>query len=560
MADSNKIGLNLLAPNAQLSVANDIQKKLHSVDAGINKILDAIGGEKFARFPTASGGNAGNPEITLKMLKLIGKSLGTTGIASFLAEQQMLAIQNVYTPKVYDPLYFINRTIPGLHKERPLGLLQQFVDQKPGEYEKTIIADDNARMNSHLRVSLPNLSVKYETAIDRVGPHQITNQMSPRYAGADSQDDALLPKEIVQNPFQVGALPGQKILDVGLKLRNSNDPNLKYEDSPLADINQIVDNIIDGKSTAPDDLKIGNIKRKKFNALSLFQKNNEKLGYVPKADKDIRKADTSFKNNVFTRSSFPNGNIPASFEKEDDYSSYLIKSGESITSKLDDDEAYIPLSISDMRPIGGPDGQIRVVYFRPLNTSLQENLAPQWQSDSYFGRTDPVAIYKNTARTFNLSFECHAFYAEDVKAIYEKLNWLSSMVYPMYDYENIIKAGPVCRIRFGDVLKGRNGLGLPGFISNLDFDYSDSIWELKKGSKVPRSVKVSLSFTVLHDMPIGRREDGKFGGIGKFNADNAFVDDNNSIDQEAFRGFGMTGEKEVSNTESDGDRIVDDGK
>jgi hypothetical protein len=90
------------------------------------------------------------------------------------------------------------------------------------------------------------------------------------------------------------------------------------------------------------------------------------------------------------------------------------------------------------------------------------------------------------------------------------------MVYPEYEKDLVYRSGPVLRMRIGNVIDslGKTGLrGLPGILDSLDFDYTDALWELEKDLKVPRSIKVSLTFTVLHDLPIGRTADGFFGGI-----------------------------------------------
>ena len=110
-----------------------------------------------------------------------------------------------------------------------------------------------------------------------------------------------------------------------------------------------------------------------------------------------------------------------------------------------------------------------------------------------------------------------AFGPEDLVVIYQKLHWLTSMVYPEYEKNLLYLAGPVVRFRLGDIINAigpEGGRGLPGIIENLDFDYSNALWELQDDFRVPRNIGVSLTFTVLHDKPIGRGTDGRFGGIG----------------------------------------------
>ena len=53
------------------------------------------------------------------------------------------------------------------------------------------------------------------------------------------------------------------------------------------------------------------------------------------------------------------------------------------------------------------------------------------------------------------------------------------------------------------------GRGLGGVITSLSYDYADAPWETRKlGSRAPMWVKVSISFTPIHDLPPGLDHDG----------------------------------------------------
>lgn len=168
----------------------------------------------------------------------------------------------------------------------------------------------------------------------------------------------------------------------------------------------------------------------------------------------------------------------------------------------DDDEAYVPLVFTDMRSMGG---KYRSIYFRPFIKSLSENFAPQWSMNNFFGRVDPVATYQSTNRTINLAFKLVAFDRADLDVLYQKLAWLTSLVYPEYSGADYFR-GPVCRLRVGDVINAQSEkglLGIPGVITSLDVNYDETTWELEKGAKVPRYIDVSVGFQVLHEGPVG---------------------------------------------------------
>lgn len=242
---------------------------------------------------------------------------------------------------------------------------------------------------------------------------------------------------------------------------------------------------------------------------------------------------------------FANGIIPVRLKGDNDFGfrTFRKKQGDGTA----DDDVYVPLSFTDLRPVGDT---FRSVYFRPMITNLTEMLAPEWNKSSYFGRVDSVATYRSTSRTINLGFMLVAFGPEDIRTIYQKLHWLSSMVYPEYDSNLNYRSGPVVRMRIGDVINAlgpEGSRGLPGIIESMDYDYTESIWELSDGYRLPRNIKVSLTFNVLHDKPIGVGQEGRFGGLGTLDTDGNFKakktnstagNELPSVDSIGFRMFG----------------------
>ena len=141
---------------------------------------------------------------------------------------------------------------------------------------------------------------------------------------------------------------------------------------------------------------------------------------------------------------------------------------------------------------------------------------------NYYGRVDKIATYQATDRTISLGFKLVAFAPEDLRVVYQKLGWLTSMVYPQYQ-ASIYRAGPVVRMRVGDIINavGTEGnRGVPGVITSLDFNYDNSTWELLKDRRVPNEIDVTLNFHVLHEYPVGvvhglgdTKSDLFFGGV-----------------------------------------------
>ena len=193
-------------------------------------------------------------------------------------------------------------------------------------------------------------------------------------------------------------------------------------------------------------------------------------------------------------------------------------------SNLPDDQVYLPLVFQDLR-----DKVETFLYFRAFikPDSVTETFTPTWNSQNYYGRVDAVPIYMNTSRIINFSFDVAAFQPADLPIIYRKIHKLQSMVYPLFDNQGFLSAGPIVRFRMGDLFSttNRGKRGLPGYITSLDISY-DQIWNIEKDFKVPRKATISVSYTVLHENNPGiypTSENGKefpTFGIGTKDGDN----------------------------------------
>jgi hypothetical protein len=162
---------------------------------------------------------------------------------------------------------------------------------------------------------------------------------------------------------------------------------------------------------------------------------------------------------------------------------------------IDEDKNYMPFMFEDLR-MDPP----QYLYFRAfLKSGLSEMFSPEWQITRYFGRVDQVPVYMGTNRTLNVSFDVVSWSPKDLNVMYKKLKKLQAMVYPMYDTQGFMSRGPIVRMRIGDLIANSSGRGLPGYITSMNWAYDDGIWNIEPGSKVPRKMSVSISFTVLHE-------------------------------------------------------------
>lgn len=162
---------------------------------------------------------------------------------------------------------------------------------------------------------------------------------------------------------------------------------------------------------------------------------------------------------------------------------------------IPENSIYLPFFFQDLR-----DQTEQFLYFRAfLKNDLNESFTPDWQTERYYGRVDQLPVYIGTTRNLNFSFDIVAWGPQDLPIIYKKLRKLQSMVYPTYDIQGFLKAGPILKIRIGDLIADEANKGLPGYMTSLVFDYDDGIWNISSDQKVPRKISVAVAFTVVHE-------------------------------------------------------------
>lgn len=475
-------------------------------------------------YSSLGGGAAGTRDwdarLFAKHMLRLATALGPAGLGKHSAQQLGLFALNrhgrIWNPQLLGPPPVARDfTVPAVDIVTGLppndSIPSPGVEFRPGFYEKNEKFFDRhlqrakGKYNEVIGLSHPPF-VGVMTQGGSVGPHNIQNNAF-RVIGAPSQDSSLV-DDPVSNYGLVA--PGTSLVEAAMTQRNFYGPNVNYFDNPLFTIGELVK----GDSGKDKDMFDDSSGINRVNISVLFSPPPQTVGsdirmeYRPKPNNTRIRGERQ--HDPLEKSYFEHGIVPAGFDGEN--GSGFFQTDQNKKPALDDDAAYVPLCFTDIRPYG--DGKVRTVYFRPFITTLSEELSPEWNTSNGFGRVDPIKTYGGTTRTISLSFIVHAFSPDDLSLIYKKLTWLASMIYPEYDKDMLYKSGPVVRLRIGDLISSANPQGLAGTIDNLSIEYSDKIWELAKDSKVPMGYVVSMGFTVLHDTPIGRGADGKFGALG----------------------------------------------
>ena len=391
-------------------------------------------------FISIQGAGALDPIYLAKWFKNYQSSVGVDGIVKFITQQTELYAMNPIVAKVFNFGYFESLLVPG-----SMGNVHTTIDTMAG-----ITAD---------KIAIEKDKIEYQ---------KISAGLRDKIAGTNADDNAYSEDE-------------------------------SYTSGQNFSVDGMVDSILDGKDY--QFLKtdgFGNQSRKVYDASQYFNSRDE-FGNHKILQKAREKKENLF-SSPHTRANAIDGIIRNTLPGEELDGTVLSKT-QNPSEIIDDDDTRIPLSFTDLRkdPV---KNRYRSVYFKPMNLQFSEAYSPEYNEASSIGRVDPIIGYTRTTRTLNVSFELHAFAPEDLQVMYNKMVWLTSMVYPSFGSDAVMKSGPVVRLRIGDAVATESG-GLPGIIKSLNFDFADALWEIQKNRKVPRSFKVSIDFTVLHEGPVG---------------------------------------------------------
>ena len=142
----------------------------------------------------------------------------------------------------------------------------------------------------------------------------------------------------------------------------------------------------------------------------------------------------------------------------------------------------------------------RWMVFRAYLTDLSDDTSAEWSDVKYAGRGDKFYIYTGFTRKINISFKVAALSVDEMKFIYQKLNFLMSNTMP--DYKNNIMRGPLIRMSVGNWIDSQLGV-----LNSINFKVpNDSPWEISLDDNLlilPHIVEVSMTFT-----PIGSETAG----------------------------------------------------
>ena len=161
--------------------------------------------------------------------------------------------------------------------------------------------------------------------------------------------------------------------------------------------------------------------------------------------------------------------------------------------------------------------QNKAVNFVSTITGLSESFSPGWNSNKFIGNPFNFYTYEGIERSVSFSFKIFSLNPSEHKIAWDKLNFLTSLVYPQaYEGEAGYITAPFLKLTIGDMYKRKEG-----FIESLSYGIDDSTpWNTEdeyeslegkidtKGYRLPRIINVETTFKFIETR--NNTETGKY--------------------------------------------------
>ena len=152
------------------------------------------------------------------------------------------------------------------------------------------------------------------------------------------------------------------------------------------------------------------------------------------------------------------------------------------------------------------------LVFRAFLSGISDNHSAEYNSFRYLGRGENFRTYQGFDRTVSFSFKIFAQSRPELRPMYEKLNYLTSQVYPDYSEKTSAMRAPIIKLTIGDYL-----YRTPGVLESINITIEDNAsWEIVSLEKeqsdtavaqLPHYLNVAVSFKPIMDILPRRAQD-----------------------------------------------------
>ena len=199
------------------------------------------------------------------------------------------------------------------------------------------------------------------------------------------------------------------------------------------------------------------------------------------------------------------------------------------------------------------------VAFRAFITQFEDKFSSEWNEENAFGRMDPISTFKRTGRKISLGWDVVAEDSASAKKNLEDVSKLIRMLYPSYNTgppssgparpsTTHISGPPLLKLRFMNLIRDARGggntgsgaveSGLLGYVDGFThapileegFIEGGEVGEVSSLALLPKAIKLSCTFTVLHTHDMGWDQHG----VWLSNSDYPYRSDMTEAQQNAY--------------------------
>jgi len=145
--------------------------------------------------------------------------------------------------------------------------------------------------------------------------------------------------------------------------------------------------------------------------------------------------------------------------------------------------------------------KLAAVNFRATISGISETLSPSWDSNRFIGNPFNFYTYNSIERSLTFNFKVYSLSAGEHKAAWQRLNFLTSLVYPQA-YTAVTFAPPFIKFTLGDMFRNKEA-----FIESLTYTIEDTTpWEIgldetmdTKYWKLPKVISVDVTLKLVEN-------------------------------------------------------------
>lgn len=135
-----------------------------------------------------------------------------------------------------------------------------------------------------------------------------------------------------------------------------------------------------------------------------------------------------------------------------------------------------------------------LLVFRSFIEGISDSPEADWSPHEYAGRPEKAYTYSGYSNTISFNLKLVSFSPEEQRQMWEKANYLKSLMAPSYYSGGRYMVPPFLRMTLSDLYRG-----IYGYISSLSLDFNDDAgWEIDPElGRLPRMIEASITWQVI---------------------------------------------------------------